>query len=342
MDRLSLVTVIVPVYNCEKYIEKCILSVLGQTYSQLELILIDDGSADGSAEICKRYQSQYENIKYIYQENSGSAVARNKGIQQSKGDFFVFIDGDDFISEDMIAKLMSNMDEGIDIVCCSYNSFDEQMNKPERFYDKDFVVYSNQEKSVLYNQLMISWYCQTEIGSTAIGVPWGKLYRRDFIIKNCLMFNPELRRMQDNIFNMYAFYYSNGIKYINLPKYNYRIDHIQSYSSGYSPEQYQQVLAARNEFFQKHPDAYVGDVKNYSKYEKIYFMYMSLKNIVSKKIKYSQFNKMINEMKSNKIYGDMLEKECFNVLSVKYKIFYLLLKSGNNYGIYLLLKFKNR
>ncbi len=101
------ISVIVPVYNVETYLERCVESILQQTYAHFELILINDGSTDSSGQICDHLASQYENIKVYHIENAGVSNARNMGIQLATGSWVTFIDSDDFVTQDYLATLAS-------------------------------------------------------------------------------------------------------------------------------------------------------------------------------------------------------------------------------------------
>ena len=109
-------TIIVPVYNVEKYLKKCIDSILEQTYTDFELLLIDDGSTDTSPKICDEYAKKDKRVKVIHQKNSGLSGARNKGIENSNGKYLLFIDSDDYIDLDYFEKLMTVATEEVDIV----------------------------------------------------------------------------------------------------------------------------------------------------------------------------------------------------------------------------------
>ena len=116
MEKL-LVSIIVPVYNTAKYVEECIQSILSQSYKNIELILVNDGSTDGSREICMKYK-QLPNIKYIEQENYGATAARKKGVEESRGEWIMFVDSDDLIPEKAIETMISKS-IGVDIVVAS-------------------------------------------------------------------------------------------------------------------------------------------------------------------------------------------------------------------------------
>ena len=113
------ISVVVPVYNAERFLHKCVDSILSQSFSDLELILVDDGSPDNSGAICDDYARQDSRVKVIHQRNSGVSVARNRGIQEASGDYIGFVDSDDWIDSEMYAVLYQTAKkEHTDIVMC--------------------------------------------------------------------------------------------------------------------------------------------------------------------------------------------------------------------------------
>ena len=107
MDSGSLrISVIVPVYNTEKYLRRCIDSILNQTYEALEVILVDDGSTDGSGAVCDEYAEKDARVRAIHQKNGGISAARNAGIDAASGQYIAFIDSDDYVTGDMLAELL--------------------------------------------------------------------------------------------------------------------------------------------------------------------------------------------------------------------------------------------
>ena len=132
MDN-PLISVIIPVYNSEKYLERALDSVLNQTYKDLEIIVVDDGSTDGSGKIIAKYQKKDPRIISIRQKNSGQAAARNAGIRLAKGEFLAFLDGDDAYDKDFILKLLNGFDDDdIDIAVSGmlYCRVKEKTKKP--------------------------------------------------------------------------------------------------------------------------------------------------------------------------------------------------------------------
>lgn len=116
MDN-DLISIIIPVYNVKPYLNRCILSIVHQTYTNLEIILIDDGSTDGSGEICKQWEKRDKRIRCIHQENAGISAARNTGINVAHGDFLGFVDSDDYVEEDMFEYLLTNKSPGGITIC---------------------------------------------------------------------------------------------------------------------------------------------------------------------------------------------------------------------------------
>ena len=123
-----MISVIVPVYNVEKYLEECLKSIKRQTYTDIEVILVNDGSIDRSKEICERYCEKDSRFKLVNQENKGLSGARNRGMLESKGEFISFVDSDDVLKEDMLEQLMKQMtSEDIDIVECWYTNEKQEL-----------------------------------------------------------------------------------------------------------------------------------------------------------------------------------------------------------------------
>ena len=124
---MKLISVIVPVYNTEKYIEKCVMSILNQTYKNLEIILIDDGSTDNSPQICDSLAEKDNRITVIHQPNGGVSSARNIGLDNTHGDYITFVDSDDYIEPNMIEFLSENIGD-TNIAMCGYTSVEENGN----------------------------------------------------------------------------------------------------------------------------------------------------------------------------------------------------------------------
>lgn len=162
-----LISVIIPVYQVEPYVVHCIESVINQTYRDLEIILVDDGSVDKSGEICDLYAERDERIRVIHQENRGLSEARNKGIEVSRGEYLSFIDGDDWVDKRFINVMYEiSTKTGCDIVQCNFQkTVDDRLYEDER--EGNYTVYSSDEFSIA-TYTLLSWKCN---------VAWNKLYK---------------------------------------------------------------------------------------------------------------------------------------------------------------------
>lgn len=160
---MDLISVIVPVYNVEKYLRKCVDSILAQTYTNLEIILVDDGSPDNCGKICDEYAAKDSRIKVIHQENGGLSAARNAGLDVATGDYIGFVDSDDYIAPDMYEKLYQAIEiYNSDIALCGFKKF-ELESRTE--------VY---EKKLLYRDEFLKELLLENIKSYA----WNKLYKK--------------------------------------------------------------------------------------------------------------------------------------------------------------------
>lgn len=179
------ISVIVPIYNVEKYLEKCLDSILNQTYRYLEVILVNDGSTDSSKNICLHYEKLDERILLVSQENKGLSAARNKGLELATGDYIIFIDSDDYIAENMLEILINNiMEYDADIATCGiYNVY---IDKKQALYEKKEKYVCDAEEA--YRQILIgkkvpASICNKLIKRTCISglsFPQGKHYEDAF------------------------------------------------------------------------------------------------------------------------------------------------------------------
>ena len=143
-----MISIIVPVYNVEDYLEECLESIKNQTYTDIEVILVNDGSTDGSKEICERYCQQTPHFHFINQKNQGQSVARNNGVAVSTGEFITFVDSDDVISEKYIEMLNNYMNDNVDIVECEYRVTRTVFDKLKELENPQIVFEGNSEEAV--------------------------------------------------------------------------------------------------------------------------------------------------------------------------------------------------
>lgn len=202
------VSVIVPVYNGEKFIEECIKNVLNQTLEEFELIIINDGSTDNTLDICKRNSEIDKKIRIINQENEGVSSARNKGIEQSNGEYICFVDCDDKIEDNYLEELYNTCEENnVKISCCTIESIDNKGNIISSRFMEDGYYKKIDALDELFKFRGLNWG------------PCGKLFHKS-LIKGNLKF-PNLHVYEDLSFVYKAIYLSEGIYFTNKCKYYY-------------------------------------------------------------------------------------------------------------------------
>ena len=181
-------SIIVPVYNCEKYIGKCIDSILAQTFQDFELLLVIDGGVDASLMICKDYASRDNRISVIEQENQGVSAARNNGLDHATGEYVFFVDSDDWVEPDYLEKLINKAEEtDCDIVICGYYGETEEKSWETGFFRFDEHVFTEDEKFSLCNNCLFFDKNARMDSTIIVGVPWAKLYRRIFLKQPVLL-----------------------------------------------------------------------------------------------------------------------------------------------------------
>ena len=169
MEKIS---VIFPIYNVEKYLKKSIESVRNQTYENLEIILVDDGSTDNSGKICDKIAKSDERVKVIHKQNGGLATARNTGYQESTGTYLMYIDSDDIVKKDVVKNCVEAIEkEDSDVVIFGYEKVDETGNIIETCKWKKATYTNEQMLEKLYNSIL----------EMSFGYAWNKLYRKSII-----------------------------------------------------------------------------------------------------------------------------------------------------------------
>lgn len=205
------VSVIVPVYNTEKYLPRCIESILAQTFTDFELILVNDGSTDNSGKICDEYAKKDSRIVVIHKENGGASSARNKGIDNAKGEWIAFVDSDDFVSEHFLYNFINALSDNTDLIIGGITKIDESKNILEtRKYDAAFINFC-QDFSYLFEKKIL----QKHNG------PCAKLYKLSIINEHILRFHEDIISGEDVIFNYNYYIYVVWANIIETSDYYY-------------------------------------------------------------------------------------------------------------------------
>lgn len=228
----DVVSVILPAYNVEKFIGKCIESLVKQSYPQIEILVVDDGSTDSTAQVVHEIQKQYSKIRYIYQHNQGSGPARNNGLSNATGNFVIFVDPDDWVDIKMVENLVKAQSENnADLVCSGYTDVLYESGKEIRQIQR-----VPRAQKFLTQQEARDGYVAL-LTSEVLAPPTRKLYKMEVIQKYNIKF-PALRRSQDIVFNYRYYNYVNCCIVLDESLYFYRVQGQKEYIAKLKPDYY--------------------------------------------------------------------------------------------------------
>ena len=332
------ISIIIPFYNGEKYIEQCLNSLINQTYRNIKIYCIDDGSTDKSADIIKRFMSIDNRIYYTYKQNGGVSSARNFGIDIVNSKWITFVDVDDTLPKDAIENYISKDMNNFDIIIGKINIINkENITVSRNVYEETREIVDKSEiyESIFYNKDFSKY--------TYIEMPFSKLYKLDFIKKNNINFTLGLKYGEDVIFNIKAVFKANNIRFVNDIVYNYYINS-ESVSNCFDnnfTENYDFFLTELKKEL-KELNLYLLHEKEWNyfvfrqliKYCKKYFF-----NKNNKKTKEENMKKFIEILNMDK-YNEALRNIDKDVLSKKQKIIYYFIVRKNYYVLNLMFKLK--
>ena len=203
----ALVSIIVPIYNGEEHIERCIESIAAQSYPSIEIIAVDDGSTDNSGEILESFAEKDERIRPFHIENGGVSRARNFGIEHSEGEYIMFVDCDDYIEPDTVERLLSLFEDDVDMTQCTYKIVDEA--------DKCVSVYGIKQGTYEGRESILSAFFDIQILQSC----WAKLYRASLL--DGVRFEPRYAVGEDDLFSFCVCKRAKKIITVNEPCYCY-------------------------------------------------------------------------------------------------------------------------
>lgn len=320
--RIPKVSIIVPIYNVEKYLERCLDSLINQTLKEIEIILIDDGSPDSCPIICDEYVKKDERIIVIHKKNAGLGMARNSGLEIAKGEYIAFVDSDDYVDYNYYEKLYNNAKENnSDFTLGGYKIIDEKLNI--KSYNDIYLyktVYIDDEikENIFFNMLGISK--KNNIGVSV----WRAIYKREVLEKYKIKFVSEREYLsEDYIFHIDFVPKCKKISIVKGSYYNYCENNISSLTRKYRFDRFDVSKKLYEEVARR--------IKKIGCYEKLK---LAINNAfivnVRASIKQEKFNPKI-EAKENikKMCYDELTKKCINSgyeQSIKQRIFDTLIK----------------
>ena len=303
-------SIIVPVYGVEKYIDKCLNSLVKQSLKEIEIILVNDGTKDNSQKIIDKYVKKYpDKIKSYIKENGGQGSARNYGLKKATGEYIGYVDSDDFVEKDMYKKLYNKAKENnYDIVVCgNYNVSEDYQNKN---IDAFINNYNTDLENIFFGKMAV----------------WNKIYKRDILIKNKLEFKEKVW-YEDLAFTLKAIMNSNTFAFIDEPLYDYLIREGSTMNNS-NVQRNLEILDAFNDIL-----SYIQHNKKEEYFSKIEFLaidhiYISaivrvLKAEADDKVKRETINKLLDYM--NKKFPNYKNNKYINTLSKNRKIIYKLI-----------------
>ncbi|MDE6075733.1 MAG: glycosyltransferase family 2 protein [Clostridia bacterium] len=220
-----LISIIIPIFNSDKTLERCLKSAKQQSYSNIEIIMVNDGSTDNSAAICKQFADEDSRFRYVYQQNSGVSAARNNGLSQCRGEFFTFIDSDDWVEADYCRKMYDKaVEENSDMVLCGIN------------YVSDGVKHT-QDESAAIEDIISNGHIEhflPEAKEYAFGSTWRILFRTAKL--GNMRFDESLHIYEDLIFLLENVRQADKLSYVNDNLYNYDLPQVQYLKKYYRPQ----------------------------------------------------------------------------------------------------------
>ncbi|WP_294407011.1 glycosyltransferase family 2 protein [uncultured Clostridium sp.] len=338
---MKLISIVVPVYNVEKYLKKCVLSLINQTYKNIEIILVNDGSTDGSGELCKKLSSLDKRIKIVNKKNQGLGLARNTGLEYVTGEFVTFIDSDDYADEKLIEDLYSVIAKYQCDTCIG--GFKRVDNTGKVLFKESYENYIYNKEEII-NILLARMLGSSPEKSDAIRMSvWNVLYSMDIIRQNNLSFCSEREFIsEDIIFNTEYYKFAKKVAVINSCSYNYRVNE-ESLTMKYKVNRFEMCRSLYNELYRRIEKIYPDNNEVKYRLQRQYFVNIRvcLKQ-ENKKVSKLGINKRVENIKRitcDKQLNEIIMKYPKYKMGIKQQVFLYLIRSKKNITLEMLNKF---
>lgn len=320
----DLISIIVPTFNGEKYIKECIDSILNQKYTNLEIIVVIDGSTDNTKDILNTYSDK--RLKVFFQRNKGVSAARNLGIDKSSGKFLTFVDDDDFINEDYIFNMyQACLKNDWDVVKTGYSKFSKkQINKFTYFHENELELNDEVIKKVFLSSSAFNSCCMM-------------LIKKNILEANELYLNSNIGYAEDFLFSYTLLIKCNKCGWINDCGYNCRINLNSNSRTGNIDKQFKNI----NDALEAYQILFNCDNENDVANKILFIVGSQLKAVNLKNIHYKSFSKKMSTVYSNPKFIDSVLKLKKNTSSGNMKFFVALLKKRSCLELFFLLKIYN-
>lgn len=318
------VSIIVPVYNIQNYIQRCLESLINQSYENIEIIAVIDGSIDESEKIVLDIAKNDSRIKVVKKENGGLSSARNEGLKYIEGKFLMYVDGDDWIDKDCIEKCILNFKEDVQVVFFPYIKEYENNSIKTSFFNTNTRFNSEQVKKTIYRRFfgLIKKELSNPEKLEELSTAWGKMYRTD-IIKKIEFVDTKKIGTEDAWYNINVFKNVSCAVYIDDTYYHYFKENEQSLTRNYKPELFDRWCNLYT-----YMEKVIKNEKLSNEFEEalnnrivINLLLLSL-NIINSNLKFNSKIKEIRKLLNQEIYVKAFENFDFKYLGIKWKIFY--------------------
>lgn len=345
MEEGLKISVIVPIYKSEEYLDKCVNSLLTQTYKNLEIILVDDGSPDGCGKKCDFYAKFDKRVLVIHQKNGGAAVARNTGLNLASGEYVYFMDSDDWLElntfEIIAQEIMSTQ---VDILRFNYVREYENHSQPKKNVLLKSIVYKGEEYLELFRQSigLINTELQYIENFNFFGSACLSCYKRSIIEENNLRFIglQELGSFEDGLFNIQFLSKASSFLYIDQYLYHYRKDNVSSYTYTSKDD-----LLKKNLVLFKKIENVVQQYSCGMEFEQAYFnriaycvLELNLNAIKNRKAGFRKRYKEIETILQSEPCKTACKRFSLQYLPLKWKVYYFFVKMRWTLGVYFLTK----
>lgn len=334
----DLISVIIPVYNVEKYLKDCVESVINQSYSNLEIILVDDGSTDDSGKLCDYYSKNDHRIKVIHKKNEGLGFARNSGLEISRGKFVTFVDSDDYVAENMISNLYENlMKNKVDECKLGYKKVNNSKKVIFRRTYKFELFLGNDVKNEYLPRLIGSLPKKHDSIEMCVT---GTLFRNEIIKKNFVKFPSERELIsEDLIFQLKYLQYAKGALTITQEDYFYRFNE-KSLSNSYRKDRFEKSIIFYKEV-NRLLNEYNCSTETYFRVKMMLFINLKMcisQEVLNNKLSIKEKITNIHTICCNNTVQESINSFPIQELNFSKRVFLWLVKSNKAYLLYLLKK----
>ena len=338
------ISIIVPVYNVEKYIVKCMDSLINQTYRDIEIICVNDASTDCSLTILNQYAKKDSRVKIIDKENEGVSLARNKGIELACGQYLMFVDSDDWIEPTTCEVALSEiLKENADVLMWPYVREFKDKSVPKKIWDSDKLIFEDADVQTKLHRRFVG-LLDEELSmpenADALCTIWGKIYNANVIKQNKIFFKDirEIGTYEDGLFNLEVFGYVKKVVYIHQFFYHYRKDNDTSITTSYNLQlrrQWDNLFGYIREYIneQQLPIEYYKAYDN-----RIVLSVLGLGlNVLNSQMSVMEKIRELKSIISSKEYRRACKKLQLKYFPIHWKVFYGCAKYNIAFGVYILL-----